>query len=85
MPQDIPPLIPPITPGLYEHYKGQHYQVLGVAHHSETLEPLVIYRALYGECGLWVRPFEMFTGTVLIDGVTRQRFALVEPQPLSGV
>jgi hypothetical protein len=49
------------------------------------MEPLVIYRALYGECGLWVRPFEMFTGTVVIDGVTRQRFALVEPQPLSGV
>jgi hypothetical protein len=83
--QEQRPPRPVITPGLYEHYKGMRYQVLGVACHSETQEYSVIYRALYGECGLWVRPFEMFTSTVTIDGVTRQRFALVEAQALSGV
>ncbi|HHF0384320.1 TPA: DUF1653 domain-containing protein, partial [Pseudomonas aeruginosa] len=50
--------------GLYRHYKGQNYRVLGVARHSETEEALVIYQALYGEFGLWVRPLEMFTEAV---------------------
>lgn len=53
-----------IVPGVYRHFKGNKYEVLGVAKHSETEEPLVVYRALYGEGGLWVRPLEMFVGRV---------------------
>lgn len=56
--------------GRYRHYKGNEYDVIGVAHHSETEEPLVVYRALYGEMGLWVRPLAMFDG-VLEDGIKR--------------
>jgi hypothetical protein len=56
--------------GLYRHYKGKHYEVIGVAKHSETLETLVVYRPLYGEQGLWVRPFEMFV-EILPNGVAR--------------
>ncbi|HEY9035430.1 MAG TPA: DUF1653 domain-containing protein [Pseudomonadales bacterium] len=67
--------LPSIKPGIYQHYKGGLYQVLEVARHSETLEPLVVYRALYGEHGLWVRPLPMFFETVTIDGVTQPRFA----------
>jgi hypothetical protein len=62
----------PLCP--YIHYKGLHYEVLGVVRHSETLEPLVLYRAEYGERGLWVRPFAMFTEAVVIDGVKQPRF-----------
>lgn len=54
----------PIVPGLYEHYKGGRYEVLHLARHSETEEALVVYRALYGDPGVWVRPAEMFAGTV---------------------
>ena len=64
-----------IEPGLYRHYKGQDYEVLGVATHSETGESLVVYRALYGEFGLWVRPEAMFSETVEVDGATVPRFA----------
>jgi len=64
-----------IDPGLYRHYKGNDYEVLGVATHSETGESLVVYRALYGEFGLWVRPLAMFEETVQIDGVVTPRFA----------
>ncbi|HEX5371341.1 MAG TPA: DUF1653 domain-containing protein [Aquabacterium sp.] len=74
----VPPL-PAITPGIYVHYKGQRYQVYGVARHSETLEPLVLYRPLYGEGALWVRPHAMFTGQVEVDGQSRARFQWVEP------
>src|SRR3990167_8551816 len=63
-----------IKPGLYEHSSGKLYQVLGVARHSETLEELVVYQQLYGDFGLWVRPFEMFTGTVQVNCKTVQRF-----------
>lgn len=56
--------------GLYRHYKGNHYEVIGIASHSETQETLVLYRALYGDYGLWVRPLEMFDG-VLEDGTKR--------------
>lgn len=63
-----------IQPGRYRHYKGNEYEVLGVARHSETMEALVVYRALYGEYGLWVRPLAMFTETVERDGVTVPRF-----------
>lgn len=64
--------------GKYRHYKGMEYQVIGVARHSETLEPLVVYQALYGDYGLWVRPQEMFQSTVEIEGQTLKRFTLVE-------
>ena len=74
----------PTVPGRYRHYKGQPYQVLGTARHSETLEPLVVYRALYGERGLWVRPAAMFAESVSVDGRRVPRFALeqadTEPQ-----
>ena len=71
------------TPGAYRHYKGNLYEVVDVATHSETEERLVIYRALYGERGLWVRPLEMFTETVEVDGQTVPRFALVDEKPVS--
>ncbi|WP_210394867.1 DUF1653 domain-containing protein [Motiliproteus sediminis] len=64
-----------IQPGLYRHYKGNDYEVLGVARHSETEEPLVVYRALYGERGLWVRPLAMFAETLILDGKLVRRFA----------
>jgi hypothetical protein len=73
---DLPPL-PPVQPGLYRHYKGGEYHLLDVVRHSETLEPLVLYRALYGERGLWVRPAAMFSEDVVIGGVTQPRFAWV--------
>ena len=60
--------------GIYQHYKGQQYEVLGCAHHSETEELLVVYRALYGDYGLWVRPFTMFSGSVVVDGEPLPRF-----------
>lgn len=70
---DLPPL-PEMALGRYRHYKGGEYEVLGVVRHSETLEPLVLYRALYGEHGLWVRPAAMFTEAVLINGQSQARF-----------
>lgn len=60
--------------GLYRHYKGNDYEVLGVARHSETEEEVVVYRALYGEHGLWVRPLAMFTETVEVAGHRVPRF-----------
>jgi hypothetical protein len=63
-----------IAPGRYLHYKGKEYTVLGVARHSETLEELVVYRQEYGDRGLWVRPAEMFTETVMVDGTSVPRF-----------
>ena len=62
------------TPGRYTHYKGGQYRVVGLARHSETLEPLVVYEALYGAGGLWVRPAAMFTEEVTIGGVRQPRF-----------
>ncbi|MCY4745167.1 DUF1653 domain-containing protein [Pelomonas sp. UHG3] len=73
MSEDLPPL-PALALGRYRHYKGGEYEVIGVARHSETLAPLVVYRPLYNDSGWWVRPFEMFTGTLLVDGVQRPRF-----------
>lgn len=64
-------------PGRYLHYKGNAYEVLGVARHSETMEELVVYRALYGERGLWVRPRTMFCETVSVAGKTVPRFRFV--------
>jgi len=65
-----------LLPGIYRHYKGALYEVLGTAQHSESEEPLVVYRALYGDYGLWVRPLDMFTESVTRDGQTQPRFAL---------
>ncbi|UOZ07420.1 DUF1653 domain-containing protein [Amycolatopsis sp. WQ 127309] len=66
-----------VQPGRYVHYKGNEYEVLGVASHSETEEQLVVYRALYGERGLWVRPEAMFTETVETPGGPVPRFCPV--------
>jgi hypothetical protein len=65
-----------LAPGIYRHYKGGRYQVIDVARHSETEESLVVYRPLYGEQELWVRPLEMFTETVCVDGIEQARFQL---------
>ena len=67
-----------IKPGRYRHFKGNEYEVIGVAKHSETMEELVVYRALYGECGLWVRPASMWNGQVERDGKKFQRFTLIQ-------
>jgi hypothetical protein len=65
---------PDTPPGLYRHYKGNDYEVIGVARHSETHEPLVVYKPLYNASGLWVRPHAMFFENVTIEGVTQPRF-----------
>lgn len=67
-----------IKPGKYRHYKGGEYEVLGMATHSETLEPMVVYRALYGEYGLWVRPAHMWSEQVTVNGKTTKRFTFME-------
>lgn len=67
-----------LKPGKYRHFKGGEYELLGIAKHSETLEPMVVYRALYGEGGLWVRPAAMWTETVERDGYCGPRFRPVE-------
>lgn len=64
--------------GKYQHYKGNFYQVEGVATHSETEQKMVLYRPLYGEQALWVRPLEMFNESVTIEGVSQPRFSFVE-------
>ena len=60
--------------GIYQHYKGNQYEVIGIARHSETLEPMVIYRAMYGEREYWVRPLPMFIDMVVIEEIERPRF-----------
>jgi hypothetical protein len=70
----LPAMGEPIANGLYRHYKGGRYEVLGLVRHSETLEVMVLYRALYGEHGLWVRPRAMFEGQLLVDGAIVTRF-----------
>ncbi|MDX1491469.1 MAG: DUF1653 domain-containing protein [Pseudohongiellaceae bacterium] len=64
--------------GIYRHYKDKLYEVIGVAKHSETEEDHVVYRPLYGDRGLWIRPLSMFTETVNKDGKSIPRFAFVE-------
>lgn len=66
-----------IKPGRYRHFKGKEYEVLGVARHSETEEELVVYRALYGDFGLWVRPVSMWNETVERDGKTFRRYTYI--------
>ena len=66
-----------IQKGIYRHYKGSEYEVLMVARHSETEEPMVVYRALYGDYGVWVRPYEMFIEKVEVNGKLVDRFAFL--------
>ncbi len=73
---DLPTLIETAT-GRYRHYKGGLYDVVGTVRHSETLEPMTLYRALYGQMGLWVRPAAMFNGLVVINGVEQARFTKI--------
>jgi hypothetical protein len=74
--ENFPPLI--TTPkGRYRHYKGGLYEVIDTVRHSETLEPMTLYRALYGEHGLWVRPAAMFLEPVVIEGVSQLRFTRI--------
>ena len=67
-----------VAQGIYRHYKGNLYQVLHTAQHSETEELLVVYRCLYGEYGMWARPLVMFTETVEVDGKEIPRFELIK-------
>lgn len=70
-----------IVSGKYKHYKGKLYEVIGLAHHSETLEEMVVYKALYqtqfGENSLWVRPASMFNETIIFEGQEVKRFELL--------
>ncbi|RJU11599.1 DUF1653 domain-containing protein [Xanthomonas campestris] len=74
MPMPSLPPLPSIEPGRYRHFKGGHYEVLGVVRHSETLAPLVLYRPLETDVGMWVRPFEMFVAQVEVEDMMRPRF-----------
>ena len=67
-----------IPKGRYRHYKGNEYEVLCIARHSESTEPMVVYRALYGEQQVWVRPAYMWNETVEVDGQTKKRFEKIE-------
>lgn len=69
-----------ILPGRYRHFKGNEYEVIAIAKHSETCEDMVVYRALYGEYGLWVRPASMWNETVERDGKTYRRFTRIEEE-----
>jgi hypothetical protein len=71
--------MPEPVPGRYRHYKGGEYEVIGIARHSETDERVVVYRPLYNDSGLWVRPLAMFTETVLVNGTPTPRFAYIGP------
>lgn len=70
---------PSVQPGLYRHFKGNEYEVLFCARHSETREEMVVYRALYGERGLWVRPAAMWNEMVERDGKIFRRFTYLGP------
>ena len=70
--------LPAVQLGRYRHYKGGEYEVIGVARHSETREPMVVYRPLYDTSGWWVRPHAMFFEAVMIDGTPTPRFEPVE-------
>ena len=73
--------LPNLRPGVYRHFKGNEYLLLYVARHSETEEAMVVYRPLYGEGGVWVRPAEMWSETVIRDGYTGPRFTYVRQLP----
>ena len=70
-----------IKPGRYLHYKGRQYQVIDVARHSETLEEMVVYRPLYGDQALWVRPAKMFNESITVDGEQIPRFEFIGNEP----
>ena len=63
--------------GRYRHYKGNEYEMIGIANHSETLEKMVVYRALYGEGELWVRPLSMWQESVMVNGKSVLRFSYI--------
>ena len=67
-----------LRPGIYRHFKGNEYLLIDVARHSETEEPMVVYRALYGDCALWVRPMSMWTEQVEQNGYKGPRFKFVK-------
>jgi hypothetical protein len=73
-----------IPKGKYRHYKGNLYEVLDIARHSETLEDMVVYRALYGDFGIWVRPLKMFMSNIEIGGITQKRFEFMRGECKSG-
>ena len=66
-----------LKPGIYRHFKGNEYRLLCIARHSETLEPMVVYQALYGDKGVWVRPLSMWDETVERDGTVYKRFTYI--------
>jgi len=70
-----------IKPGVYRHYKGKEYEVIDTVTHSETMDTLVLYRTLYGEYDLWVRPYDMFTESIEVDGEAVQRFQWLKDMP----
>ena len=70
-----------VQPGRYRHYKGHEYEVLGVARHSETEEDFVVYRALYGDRRLWIRPMAMFLEPVVVEGLPYPRFQRLTNEP----
>jgi len=70
-----------IKPGIYRHYKGKDYEVIDTVTHSETMEALVLYRTLYGEYDLWVRPYDMFTESITLNGKSVQRFQWMKNTP----
>ena len=75
---DDMPALPELKPGIYRHFKGNEYRLLCVARHSETCEPMVVYQALYGAGGVWVRPAHMWCETIERDGYVGPRFTLVK-------
>ena len=68
-----------VQPGIYQHFKGPKYRVIGLSHHSETEAPLVVYQCLYGDFDLWVRPLESFQSSVERDGERVERFTWLQP------
>lgn len=74
---DLPPL-PTLATGMYQHHKGNLYRVLGVARHSETLAPMVVYQPIKGDGAMWARPFDMFVESVEVNGVQIPRFKRLE-------
>jgi hypothetical protein len=80
---DLPDL-PTLSRGRYRHHKGNEYEVLGVVRHSESLEPMVLYRPLGNNTGLWVRPYAMFIETITLDGRRVRRFEPIDGQSTKG-
>ena len=78
MPHDLFTNPPALARGRYRHYKGNEYDVIDLARHSETHEWIVVYRPRYGEHGLWVRPYEMFIENVIVNGASVPRFTFLE-------